>query len=246
MVTENSNMIFRIMICDDNVSFACHLRKKIEAICALENWSLECSVFYNAHDAMATNVTGFKVAFLDIEMPRGNGIELAKCLREKNPELILVFVTAYIEYAPSGYKVDAFRYLLKSSLDAELHEVLNDIQKKLYADDDLITLKSQGDEYVVRLKEVKYFEGTAHRRVIAHIIHHCQPIVCLGKLSEFDESLSAKGFLRIQKSFLVNMQCIKYIKCYYAFLIDGDKLKVSESNYAVVREKFLLWKGNGI
>ena len=106
----------KLMICDDNAAFARELRRRIEDICAYEDWPLDCLIFEKPQDVLNADLYGVKAAFLDIEMPGGNGIELAKQLRIKHPEMILVFVTAYIEYAPSGYKVDAFRYLLKSKV----------------------------------------------------------------------------------------------------------------------------------
>ena len=123
----------RLMICDDNAAFARELRRRIEDICAYEDWPLDCLIFDKPQDVLNADLSGVKAAFLDIEMPGGNGIELARLLRIKYPEMILVFVTAYIEYAPSGYKVEAFRYLLKSQVDEELREILEGIRERLTA-----------------------------------------------------------------------------------------------------------------
>ena len=54
-----------------------------------------------------------------------NGLEVAKTLRSKYPNIVLVFVTAFIEYAPVGYCVSAFRYLLKQKLDSDLLMVMD-------------------------------------------------------------------------------------------------------------------------
>ena len=175
-----------------------------------------------------------------------NGIELAKQLRIKYPEMILVFVTAYIEYAPSGYKVDAFRYLLKSKVDEELREILEGIRERLYNSSDVVSLRTHDGDCVLPLKDVLYFEGTAQRMVLAHVMGHEGPVTCQGKLSALEESLSGKGFLRIQKSFLVNMTHLRRISGYRAFISNGKELKVSELNYSKIREQYLLWKGSGL
>ena len=65
-------------------------------------------------------------------MPGTNGLALAKELHRKYPGIILVFVTAFIEYAPEGYTVSAFRYILKQELDLTLAPVLEDVHQKLY------------------------------------------------------------------------------------------------------------------
>lgn len=236
----------KLMICDDNAAFARELRRRIEDICAYEDWPLDCLIFEKPQDVLNADLYGVKAAFLDIEMPGGNGIELAKQLRIKYPEMILVFVTAYIEYAPSGYKVDAFRYLLKSKVDEELREILEGIRERLYNSSDVVSLKTRDGDCVLPLKDVLYFEGTAQRMVLAHVMGHEGPVTCQGKLSALEESLSGKGFLRIQKSFLVNMAHLRRISGYRAFTSNGKELKVSELNYSKIREQYLLWKGSGL
>ena len=236
----------KLMICDDNAAFARELRRRIEDICAYEDWPLDCLIFEKPQDVLNADLYGVKAAFLDIEMPGGNGIELAKQLRIKYPEMILVFVTAYIEYAPSGYKVDAFRYLLKSKVDEELREILEGIRERLYNSSDVVSLRTHDGDCVLPLKDVLYFEGTAQRMVLAHVMGHEGPVTRQGKLSALEESLSGKGFLRIQKSFLVNMTHLRRISGYRAFISNGKELKVSELNYSKIREQYLLWKGSGL
>lgn len=236
----------KLMICDDNAAFARELRRRIEDICAYEDWPLDCLIFEKPQDVLNADLSGVKAAFLDIEMPGGNGIELARLLRIKYPEMILVFVTAYIEYAPSGYKVDAFRYLLKSRVDEELREILEGIRERLYSSSDVVSLRTHDGDCVLPLKDVLYFEGTAQRMVLAHVMGHEGPVTCQGKLSALEESLSGKGFLRIQKSFLVNMTHLRRISGHRAFISNGKELKVSELNYSKIREQYLLWKGSGL
>ncbi len=236
----------RLMICDDNAEFARGLRRRIEDICAYEDWPLDCLVFDSPQGVLNTNLSGVKAAFLDIEMPGGNGIELARQLRVRYPEMILVFVTAHIEYAPSGYKVDAFRYLLKSKVDEELREILEGIRERLYSSSDVVSLRTRDGDCVFPLKDVLYFEGTEQRMVLTYITNCEEPITCQGKLSALEEALSGKGFLRIQKSFLVNMAHLRRISGYRAFISNGKELKVSELNYSKIREQYLLWKGSGL
>ena len=133
----------KLMICDDNAAFARELRRRIEDICAYEDWPLDCLIIEKPQDDLNADLYGVKAAYLNIEMPGGNGIELAKQLRIKHPEMILGFVTAFIEYAPSGYKGDAFRYLLKSKVDEELREILEGIRERLYNSSDVVSLKAR-------------------------------------------------------------------------------------------------------
>lgn len=56
----------------------------------------------------------YDIALLDIDMGETNGIELAKKLRAENENIVIIFITNFIQYAPEGFEVQAFRYLLKS------------------------------------------------------------------------------------------------------------------------------------
>jgi len=67
------------------------------------------------------------IALLDIEMPGMNGIELAKYIKEKNTECIIIFITAYdrFDYAIEAMHIKAFDYLLKPWKEERLYELIN-------------------------------------------------------------------------------------------------------------------------
>ena len=156
--------------------------------------------------------------------------------------MVLIFVTSFIEYAPSGYKVNAFRYLLKAKLDEELSGCMDDLQEKLYENNRVIQIRQKDRFLPIAIKDILYFEGTSQRRVQA-ILTCGETIECLGKLEDYDQFLSEQGFIRLQKSFLVNMQYIDKMASYSAQLRNNVTIKVSEKNYKAICRKFLLWKG---
>lgn len=236
----------KLLICDDSTAFAIELERRIEDICAYEDWPFICAVYNSANEALCADLSDVKVAFLDIELPDGDGIELAAKLHAKYPELILVFVSAYIKYAPAGYKVEAFRYLLKSRLNEELREILKDVLTRIYSVGEVIRLKTRDDLQLLPLRDILYFEGTGKRMVLAHLCTQPSTLDCFGKLSELEEQLSHRGFLRLQKSYLVNMAHVKRLSGYRAVMTNGRELKVSELNYPEIRERYLVWKGRTI
>jgi two-component system LytT family response regulator len=112
------------------------------------------------------------VVFVDIEMPRMNGIELAKCLHERfldTPEKLpkIVFVTAFKEFALDAFEFQAFDYLLKPISDDRVTSCLNNLKNELQEAktlalhqqlDSLITQKT-GDSisgFIRRLEDVDY------------------------------------------------------------------------------------------
>ena len=119
---------------------------------------------------------------------------------------------------------------------------MDDLQEKLYENNRVIQIRQKDRFLPIAIKDILYFEGTSQRRVQA--ILTCGEIIeCLGKLEDYDQFLSEQGFIRLQKSFLVNMQYIDKIASYSAQLRNNVTIKVSEKNYKAICRKFLLWKG---
>lgn len=231
-----------IAICDDNRAFAHNLRELTVNYFSMIDRVCHCSIFLAPELLLSADLSLTDVLFLDIEMPGINGLDVAAQLRKLYPELLIVFVTSWIEYAPAGYRVNAFRYLLKQRLADELTQCFDDICRKISQTHEYIEITGLDGPISVSLDNILFFEGTPYRKVYIHSVS-TQVVTCNGKLSAFEERLHEKGFLRIQKSFLVNMRHIAYIKAYKVFLKDGSYLKSSERNYSEICNQFLLWKG---
>lgn len=231
-------------LCDDNSVFLSILHNAIIQHCSYKDWICSISHFTSPEQLLKTDLSSVQVVFLDIDMPEINGIDVAKRLRAKYHDLIIVFVTGYIKYAPKGYCVNAFRYLLKDQLTDELPLCLDDIWEKLFVTQESIQIQQPDQVTHIRLSDMVYFEGTPSRRVILHTVQRDNPAQeCIGKLGEYEALLKDKGFLRIQKSYLVNMAHIVKIKSYMASLDTGEKLTVSERNYQQICQQLTLWKG---
>ena len=232
-----------IVICDDERIFANELEFEIRKIASRKDLVISIRKFTISKLLLASDLSDCDVIFLDIDMPAPNGLEAAKTLRENYPDLILVFVTGWIEYAPAGYRVNAFRYLLKKNLAEDLPICLDEIQDKLLDNSTVISFSTRERTIEIAVRNILYLEGTPRRSVLLYLKQLRTPIECVGKLSDYETELHDKGFLRLQKSYLANMNNIEKIKNYYAVLTDGTSLKVSERQYSKVCKTFLMWKG---
>ena len=91
----------------------------------------ELEIFMASNGKQAAQIgdeTEINIALLDIEMPGMNGIELAKLLREKNPDCIIIFITAYdrFDYAIEAMHIKAFDYLLKPWKEEKLTGLISE------------------------------------------------------------------------------------------------------------------------
>lgn len=115
----------KIVIIDDEPAMANYLCQQISLCCAKRDWVHDCYVFTSSEDLLHMDLSEINVAFLDIDMPKINGLQIAKELRKRYPEMIIIFVTSWIKYAPEGYEVNALRYLMKDRLPRELDSCLD-------------------------------------------------------------------------------------------------------------------------
>ena len=111
--------MIQIIICDDNEVFLEKLRSQIHTLLKKDNINSVVYAYSSAEDIPVSQMSEADILFLDIDFSnkKYTGIDIAKKVRSVNNSAVIVFVTNYIEYAPEGYEVQAFRYLLKSDIE---------------------------------------------------------------------------------------------------------------------------------
>lgn len=174
--------------------------------------------------------------FLDINMPDLNGMELAKSL--ENPPKI-IFTTAYSEYAIEGYKVNAVDYLLKpieyedfllAATKAESaikkERLLNtEIIKK----DDYLFIKSGQKHIRINFKDIKYLE--AQKEYVSINLINSEPVRTLIRLKNIEEILPKGNFMRIHRSYIVNLSHI--------VTVERNRIIYSNKEFIVVSDTYL-------
>mgnify|MGYP004618157117 FL=1 len=154
--------------------------------------------------------------FVDINMPDINGMDFVKQL---SAPPIVVFTTAYSEYAVDGYKVDAVDYLLKPfGLDdfkraaakvKKRYELENNAAAQQPADDDdSIFLKTEHRVIRANIADIRYVEGMSEYLKI--YIEGQRPIMMLLSMKKLEERLPSY-FMRIHRSYIVNMKKVSEV-----------------------------------
>ena len=232
--------MLRIMICDDSAAYAAYLRTLIRA--ALKDAQVAINTSTAVEQIPDAAAQSCDIAFLDIDFAGKDytGLDIAAKLRALRPDAVIIFVTNYIEYAPEGYEVGAFRYLLKSETERRLPLYLSQALEQMASGREVLTISAGGELTDIPLSEILYIESDQHM-VIVHTARRDHSYY--STLTELEEKLSDRGFLRIHKSILVNMNHLKRYQSQQAVLSDGTVLRVSARRYGSQKQKFLLWKG---
>jgi len=158
------------------------------------------------------------VMFVDINMPDVSGMEFVKSLL--SPPMV-VFTTAYSEYAVEGYKVDAVDYLLKPfGLDdfkraankvREQYELRNSVASVSSMDsDDSIFFKTDYKVVRIEISDIVYVEGMSEYLKI-HLDSQKDPMVILLSMKKLEERLPSDRFMRIHKSYIVNLSKVREV-----------------------------------
>ncbi len=212
----------------------------------------ECGNGFEAVKAVAEHEPDLML--LDIQMPKLDGFEVVELLEQDLP---IIFITAHDEHALRAFEVHAVDYLLKPYSAQRLADALERARERIGRGDapasldelvsaarpdggdlERILVRDGSDVRVIPTEEVDYIE--AHDDAVA--IHvGGESHLKAQRLSMLEERLDPNRFIRVHRSFILNIDCLRSIELYakdsrIAILEDGTKVPVSRSGYSRLRE----------
>ena len=157
--------------------------------------------------------------FLDIQMPDLTGIEFSRILENK-PKI--VFTTAYAKYALEGFKVDAVDYLLKPFSYEEFLTAARKAEKLIKleqnahnevveANNEFLFLKSDYKIRRINFNDIRFIEGLKDY-VKVYLQNEEKPVMSLSSLKALEGKLPETKFMRVHRSFIVNLDKIETIE----------------------------------
>ncbi|MCD7972351.1 MAG: LytTR family DNA-binding domain-containing protein [Candidatus Azobacteroides sp.] len=186
-------------------------RRAIELLVG-ENSLLKLSGVFNSASAASAFMDQNQVdlIFLDIQMPKVNGLEFARTI---SPDTLIIFTTAYTEYAVESYELDAVDYLVKPVEPARFHRAVSKaiayhellLKQKIaqieVMEEDYLFVKSDRRYYKVEYKNILFIEGLKDYAIIQ--LENSR-IITRTSLKSICEDLPKDWFYRISKSNIVN------------------------------------------
>jgi DNA-binding LytR/AlgR family response regulator len=171
----------------------------------------------NAYAAMESlQQTPVDLLFLDIEMPGISGLSFLKSLPNKP---MVIFITAYRNYAVEGFELDVLDYLVKPvAFDRFLKAVNKALEYQGFKQKeggpvfpDFLFIHTEYQLTKIVLQEITYIEGLRNYIKI-HFSNTTKPILSKLSLKAFEEKLPAGKFIRVHKSFIVSLDKISSIR----------------------------------
>lgn len=233
----------QIAVCDDSRADGQRIKELIEEY-GREN-SLEIDVTeYTSGMELCREMSRLKeytMIFLDINMEQMNGLSAAENIRNIYPELPIILVTEFINYALEGYRVKASRFLVKEDLEATLPECLGEILDELRKKEQRISFSFVEGNIELEVQKIMYIETERHK----NLFYTTDAVYGLyKKLDEIEEELTPYSFVRAHQSFLVNMRYVEKISSYRLQLTNGKEISVPKSRYPDVKRKYAVYKGD--
>lgn len=207
----------------------------------------KCTNPFEAMQALQENQVD--LMFLDIQMPNLTGVEFLRTLPQKP---LVIFTTAYKEYAMEGYELDIVDYLLKPFRFERFLQAVNKAGKLLKSDTkvdatpsptptlaaqekpkDYILVKSDFKVFRIFYQDILYIESMKE-----YVAYHTAEgrTLSLGSLKRLEQELPTDLFMRIHKSYIANISRITALEGNMVHL-DGQKLPIGSSYREVVLKR---------
>lgn len=176
------------------------------------------------------------IVFLDINMPKLDGMVLGKIINNFEKKIIIVFITAHKEHAVNAFEIEAFDYILKPYSEERIVNTLRRLEKIQFVDkciNNKITLKKNNKLRVISICDICYCEARERETIIytskEKFIENCS-------ISEFYKRLPKNNFFRSHRSYIVNLEkiveIIPWFNNTYMVKIQGidEQIPVSRNN----------------
>ena len=234
----------RIAVCDDDQA----IREELIQLIQKQVSDVDI-VRYQSGEEMISAKGNFDIYFLDIEMGKVSGMDIARHIREQEESgrqrSIIIFVTGYREYMGEAFDVNAFHYLLKPLDEKKFTEVFARAWKEASAfceqEKKYIMVKSLGAQQRLLLKDIYYIESR-NKKVIIHTTE--KTLEVYGKMEELENRLGST-FYRCHRCYLVNMEKISAYSADNIQVTNGDNLLLARKKYSDFIKTYMRYVKNG-
>lgn len=181
------------------------------------------------------------VIFLDINMPKLDGLAFSRVINTLKIKPILVFITAYKEYAIEAFEVSAFDYILKPYSENRIADTLQRLEKFTISkcSNTKITLWKDEKLRVLNVNDICYCEANEHEVLI---YTKEEQYTISSSISEFYKKLPQENFFKCHRSFIVNLdmitEIIPWFNNTYMLKLQGihTQVPVSRQNISIFKQ----------
>lgn len=209
----------RIAIIEDDPTYAQQIAEYVTRFGREEGMETAITRFADGSELLNQYDYQWDLLLMDIDMPHLDGMFTARCIREQDPDVLIIFITNLAQYAIQGYEVDALDYVLKPityyGLAMKLRKAVRLNRRN---EEKALILMQDRESQRVPVSRIQYIEVYNHR-----LCYHTtdSDIVMTGarSLSSLEKELAPYGFVRCHNCYLVNL--------HYVDAVLGNEVRVA-------------------
>ena len=195
--------MIKIVIVEDEKNIADDLDSYVTRFFKENNFEINVSYFENAK-IFLDNYSSYDLIFMDINLPKTNGMVAAETIRKIDPLVMIIFVTSLAQYALKGYEVNAFDFILKPvtyyNFVLKMTRALPILKQK---NNKTIAISYNSAIKTIEVNTIKYIEVFDHK-----IIFHTTK----GNYENFDTLNKYNDLLKNDNFILCNRSCLVNLK----------------------------------
>ena len=231
--------MFRIAICEDEKVVLDFETSLVNKWAVARSCPLELDTYISAEQFLfeSEDKAPYDVLIFDIQMKNMNGMELAKKLRARGCDAVIIFITGVPDYAIEGYEVGAVRYILKpvkeEVLTCLLDSAFDERQKKA---EDFFVLGQGADLERISFEKIIYIEARGHYVFLKGADFERE---WKAGFAETAAAFEGRGFFCLRRGLLVNLAHVARITRTDCILDGGETLPVARGAYKELNEAFI-------
>lgn len=204
--------MIKIAICDDDINIVNQVEALvIEAAKEIKvQADIEC---YSDGDELVKSIKNgekYTMIFIDVEMKVMDGLATARIIREKDKNVLFIYMSSYDKYCADMFEIGTFRFLNKPIDKKKFKDYFIDAYNHIEDDDDSFQYKYNKVQQVVKIKDIVYFQSD-NRKIRMYLVNG-EVIEFYDKLNNIEARLEYRNHMvRIHQSYIVNLRNVEKI-----------------------------------
>ncbi len=227
--------MIKFAIVDDEHVIATKIEKILNVTLFNMDIEYKISIFTDAKKFIRNlELCNVDIVILDIEINDFNGIEIAKYIKKHNEKIIVIYVTAHINYIRESFGLNVFDYITKPEMKIELPKTIINLIEEVN-ENYILTFIADRKKINVNTKDIKFIKYY-ERKVVLETIHEIYDISTIS-LKQIYNDLN-KNFVFIDNGSIVNLEHVKSINDKKVTLHTSETYSISSRKYKIVKGEF--------